>query len=354
MYNFSMKLFLFILTLFAAPAFAADDLSLLPSAPSSEGKLCVNNRILAKVNGKTISVLDLMKKMDVYLSQNQPTLLDSAEGRYHFYSSNWRALLEQMIDHELILADSAEKDFKTSDSEIREQMMERFGPNIMSNLDKLGMTYAEAREMVTSDIIVQKMTWYRVNNKAIQRVNPQDVKLAYRDYCEQNPPVEDWKYQVLSLRAETSELGEAISQKAYSLLKDQGIGLSSIAEMLVAEHPNVSITLSQDLNVDSKGISASHKEVLANLSPLSYSAPVSQVSRVDGGTVFRIFFLKDYKYTPTLPFEQVSERIQDQLIQYSVSQETGSYINRIRNHFGFDAEQTEQMIPRDFEPFTLR
>ena len=36
--------------------------------------LIVNNRILAKVNGKTISVVDVMKKMDVFLNRAYPPI----------------------------------------------------------------------------------------------------------------------------------------------------------------------------------------------------------------------------------------------------------------------------------------
>ncbi|MES2344357.1 MAG: hypothetical protein V4494_00250 [Chlamydiota bacterium] len=347
-----MKRLILILTLFFTPIFAEEDAGFVPHL--EESQLIINNRILAQVNDKTISVLDLVKKMDVFLSRNYPQALESSSARFQFYSSNWRTLLEQMIDHELILADSHEKEIKATDAEIREQMMERFGPNIMSSLDKLGMTYDEARAMVASDLVVQKMTWYRVNNKALQKVNSLDVKKAYLNFCEQHPPVEEWQYQVLSIRADSPEKSEEIAHQAYTLLKTHAATLSSIPERLIADNPCVSITVSQDYRMDSKTISPAHKQVLTLLSPSAFSEPVSQVSRLNSGTVYRIFLLKDYVFTPTPSFEQIADKLQNDLIQQSVAQETTTYIGRLRNHFGFDTEHTQQMMPSNFEPFAIR
>lgn len=350
-----MKTFLFIFLLFSTSAFALPEFSLM--SQSQEPQLVVNNRILAKINGKTISVIDVMKKMDVYLTHTFPESVHTPMNRYQFYVSNWRMVLEQMIDHELIIADSEEKEIKAADSEIREQMMTRFGPNIMVTLDKIGLTYEEARDMIATELAVQKMTWFRVNNKALQKVGPQDIKLAYKEYCEKNPPLETWKYQVLSLRADTEENAQKLAEKAYLLLQENDVGetpLSSVADALIALYSDVSITVSPDYDANNRDISASHASVLSTLTPSSYSKPVSQVSRVGGNTVFRIFLLKEHNITPTRPFEKVSDELYNILMQEAVALETGTYIQKIRNRYSFDASSIDAGAPADFEPFALR
>lgn len=332
--------------------FAAEVSPFLPAEEA--GQIVVNNRILAQVNGRTISVLDLMKKMDVYLSQHYPQALESTSARFQFYTNNWNAVLDQMIDNELILADSTEKEIKPTDAEIREQMMQKFGPNIMSSLDKLQMSYEEAREMTSTEIAVQKMTSYRVINKALQRVSPQDVKMAYQLYCEKNPPVEEWKYQVLSIRGEVPEEGKQVAERAFQLLQNKDTTFASVASILQQESPTLSITVSNDYQATNKDLAASHKEVLALLENSSYSAPVAQVSRVDGATVYRIFLLKEYTLTPTPSFAQVSDKLQDYLLQQSVAEGTGNYVQKLRGHFGFESANTAQALPPDFEPFVLR
>src|SRR5580704_3365582 len=71
-----------------------------------ERKIVVNNRILAKVNGKAISVLDIMKKMDMLFYRQYPQYANNAEARQQFYSMYWKTALQECIDKELIMADA--------------------------------------------------------------------------------------------------------------------------------------------------------------------------------------------------------------------------------------------------------
>ncbi|MBA3815063.1 MAG: SurA N-terminal domain-containing protein, partial [Parachlamydiaceae bacterium] len=100
-----------------------------------ELQIVVNNRILAKVNGKAISVMDLMKKMDLLFYRQFPQYISSAQARYQFYQANWKHLLEEIIDKELILADAQDAKIPISAGDVRQEMEVLFGPNIISNLD---------------------------------------------------------------------------------------------------------------------------------------------------------------------------------------------------------------------------
>ena len=67
-----------------------------------EPELIVYNRVLARINGKTFSVVDVMKKMDLFLQRNYPHMVSSKAACYQFYSSQWKETLSQMINEELI------------------------------------------------------------------------------------------------------------------------------------------------------------------------------------------------------------------------------------------------------------
>ena len=270
--------------------------------------LIVNNRILAKINDKTISVIDVMKRMDVFLNRAYPHLIGSKMARFQFYSTNWRETLEQMIDDELMLIDSEGKDLKISDGDVRETLQERFGPNVMGNLDNLGLSYEEARKMIHTELVVQKMVWFRVNSKALISVNPKDVKEFYKDYCIKNPPIETWKYQVFSIRTKDKQAAEKIASCIYMLIKDK-MDLHTVAAQLNQKLPDdismtmtvsnnnqndLSISVSEEYEVTDKEISEPHKKALFMLKKGSYSKPVTQVSRSDNSTVYRIFHLKDH------------------------------------------------------------
>jgi hypothetical protein len=319
--------------------------------------LIVYNRILAKVNGKTISVIDVMKKMDLFLQRYYPQFAHSKAARFQYYSSQWRDTLTQMIDQELIQADAEHIELKVADAEVREEMLERFGPTIMQTLDQIGMTYEEARKMIFAEMVVQRMMWYRVNSKALNSVNPQDIKGAYKRYCDKNPPLEEWEYQVLSLRSVNQSISELLAQKASDLLHSAHTDLATISEQIKTgstEDNPVTITLSPELKVDEKSVAQSHKDVLKTLLPGSFSEPIAQVSRADQSTVYRIFYLKNHSKKETPPFTKLADQLKEELLQEAATKENVQYIAKLRERLGYDEKHMMELLPSDFQPFVLR
>jgi hypothetical protein len=328
-----------------------------PIEASGKQQIIVNNRILAKVNDKTISVLDVMKKMEVFLSRYYPQYSDSVQAKYQYFNAQWRETLAQMIDNELMIADAEKLELKVTDSEVREAILERFGPNIMASLDKLELSYEEAKRMVQNDIIVEKMTWYRIHSKALQDVNPQDIKLAYRDYLKNNPPSEKWQYQVLSIRAKDEEQGRAFAKRAYDMLCSAKASLPEILDEVKKEIPSdsdISLTVSDEYDSDTKTISKNHKDVLVKMMADSVSEPIRQLTRADKQAVFRIFHLKDHTKILPLKFSQMSDKLKDELLEKAVIKESKNYVEKLRDKFGYDSKMVEEPIPSDFQPFVIR
>lgn len=326
----------------------------LPQGQTS--RLVVNNRILARVNGKTISVIDVMKKMDMYMNRYYPQHADSLPAKFQFYSNRWKDYLRQIIDTELMLADAEEKEIKVSDGDVRETLQERLGPNVMSSLDKLGLTYEEARAMIHSEMIVERMTWFKVTSKVMQNVSSQDIKASYQERFLKTSPEEQWKYQVLSIRANDPQVGEKIAEKAYALLAQKKMELAAVAEELKQEKnldPSVAFTISQDYEVPTKALSASLKDVLASLTVNSYSPPISQVSRTDKGTVYRIFYLKDHIKQEPPSFAKMAEKLKDELREKEFEKENDAYLSRLRERYGYDEKHLQEEISEDFQPFSL-
>lgn len=315
-------------------------------------EIVIYNRILAKVGDKTISVVDVMKKMDLFLQKNYPDLSDAKLPKYQFYSSQWRDFLNQMIDTELMLADAEKLEVKVTDAEVREEILNRFGPNIMPVLDTLGVTYEEARKMIHDEMIVQKMTWFRVNSKVLTSVNPKDIKQAYQEFCEQNPEMLKWQYQVLSIRSPDKAAGEALAARAAELLSANH-NFAALSKELKAPDEMTTISISEDLEADERSIAATHKQVLMQMSENTFSAPIAQVSRVDNSTVYRIFYLKKLEQTKLPAFEKISEQIRDKLLQNAAGKENSQYIVRLRERLGFDEKFMMQSLPSDFQPFNL-
>ena len=238
----------------------------IPSMPMADNhKIGVQNTILAKVNGTSISMIDVKKKMDLVFHQHYPHLMNSNQARFQFYEASWRHVLMEMIDNELILADAADKEVKLTDAEVREEIENRFGPNVMTTLDKIGVTYDEAWKMVRNELIVRRMTWWFIHSKAMAKVTPQEIRQAYRLHLKENPPYCDWKYRVLTIRGENLN---AISEELYQQVLALGQSPESIQSLLQEfekSHPGVSITLSTEYQAKDAELAETHRAALQDL-----------------------------------------------------------------------------------------
>ena len=349
-----MKICSFLLALLCSVApFHASTNPPLPIEDDPSAELVIYNRILAKVGGKTISVIDVMKRMDLFLQKNYPQFASSKVARYQFYSNQWQDYLNQMIDTELMLADAEKLELKITEAEVREEMLNRFGPNVMPTLDSLGVTYDEARAMIQDEMIVQRMMWFRVNSKVLNNINSQDVKEAYAQYCTNNPALQEWDYQVLSIRSPNKTASEQLASKAFELLNTH-LNLASISEQLPSSDELTTITISQEMKADEKSISKEHREVLEALSENSYSKPIAQVSRIDNSVVYRIFHLKQHTKKELPAFSKIADQLKEQLLQEAAGKESTQYILRLRAKLGFDEKHMMETLPDGFQPFALR
>lgn len=311
----------------------------------SSQKIAVQNAILAKVNGKTISMMDVKKKMDLAFHQNYPQLSDSNQARFQFYDRSWRQVLREMIDQELIISDALDKEIKLSDGDIREVMEERFGPNVMQTLDKIGLTYEETWKMVKNELIVQRMTWWFIQSKAIGSVTPQDIRQAYRLYLEENPPYAEWKYQVISVRLDHAD--DILVKKIYDKLSETS---STDALKEFEKEEGISISVSKEFMAKSQDLSETHKGALEDLAFGAFSQPSFQMGK-DKKATYRIFYLIDKTDYPAPKFEAISGQLKNGLIQEAVVQESDVYLNKLRKFYGFAGPQA---IPDDLNPFSLQ
>jgi len=312
---------------------------------SDDHKIAVHNTILAKVNGTTISMIDVKKKMDMAFHQHFSHLAGSSSARYQFYEASWRHVLMEMIDHQLILADAEEKEAKLTDGEVREEMEQRFGPNIMFTLDKIGLTYEESWKMVREELLVRRMTWWFIHSKAMNQVTPQDIRQAFRLYSKENPAYQELAYRVISVKGDAAQ---EVAEKAYTLLVSRKVSPELLIEALQELDP--SIQVSSEYRTNDKTLSEAHKAALVSLAPGEYSHPSLQKSRTDKQIVVRIFYLSERTDHAAPEFEAMSAQLRENLIQKAVAQESTAYLEKLRKHYGFDMKSD---LPEDFHPFSL-
>jgi antitoxin component of RelBE/YafQ-DinJ toxin-antitoxin module len=331
---------------------AKSDSSLFGSA--QEQQVVVNNRILAKVNGKAISVIDLMKKMDMLFYKQFPQYTSSPQARYHFYQANWKHALSEMIDKELILADAQESKLVISAGDVRQEMESLFGPNIIDNLDKIGLTFSEASKLVLADITIRRMVYFRVQLPAINQVTPQQIYAYYEDFAKDNIRDNEWIYNVITLRHKDPTKGAEMANLAYNMLTEEKLPLSELKEKLKGPQSQMSLTVSEEFRTNEKELSDGFKRILTTLTSDTYSMPIVQKSRADNTTVFRIFYLKDMTPGGIIPFSELEGKIKEKLTEEAMEKETVAYIARLRQHFDVQETQLKEILSSDFQPFMLK
>ncbi|MFT4553235.1 MAG: hypothetical protein ACI9S8_001873 [Chlamydiales bacterium] len=348
----------FILLFFLSSSLAAAERPLISPRFSPNGKdIVLKNRILTKVNGKAISALDVMKRMDVLFYQLFPKFADSVKSRFQFYQTNWKHILEEMIDRELILTDATEKKVSASDGEIREEMEELYGPSVIENIDKLGMTYEEVWQMIHTDITVKRMLLIRVHGKAMNSTTPKEILTAYKQFAAEFDNSSLWNYQVVTIKDDDLELAEEISNLAYDLLQDGIASLENLEEKILEKSTRISlpkITLSEDYQHTEKSISPMHEEVVAAMEPKSYSNPIKQLSRSTGKTTYRIFHLKEFVKKQTPSYNEVEDQLKNHLYELTKAREAKKYLQNLRKLYGIDTnDHSQETALADFEPFSL-
>jgi len=342
--------------LLTAPLLTSANDALSPSPLISvKNNLVINNRPLLKVNGKPISLMDVVKRMDLFLHERYPQFENSSQARFQFYNANWKGTLDDMVFTELMIADAEEKEIKVTDGDVRKEMEERFGPNVIGNLNTIGLSYEEARKIVHDELVVEKMTWFKVISRAQQSVAPQDIKGAYSSYVQANPPSEEWEYQVLTIRGDTADFCAKVAEQAAVILKEKESELSSLAaelKQIYAPSKKLTIEASKDYVASTKTISKEHLEIVQNLKPNEYSSPIKQMSRAAGGEVYRIFHLKKHDLKEPNPFNELHQEISGDLVNRAVNKERAAYKARLMEKY--EAKELTSSIPPDYQPFLLQ
>lgn len=335
---------------FCLPIAAVFIAAQMPPVTFPDGqKIAVQNSILAKVNDATISMIDVKKQMDLVFHQHYSHLSDSSQARYQFYETSWRRVLMELVDNELILSDAADKEISLTDGEIREEMENRFGPSVLSTLEKIGLTYDEAWKLLKNELLVRRMSWWFVHSKAVQSVTPQEIRNAYRNYLKEHPPYLELQYQTITIRGSSPE---AEAAKVYEIVKNTNSCPEVIAQKIqeVCSTANISpVYTASDLE-----ISEAHKATLISLEEKTYSAPVLQKSRTDRQTVARIFYLVEKIDHPAPAFQDLSGQLRDELIQKAVATHSKNYVSKLRKHYGFDDAYLKDSFPEDMHPFSIQ
>lgn len=322
-------------------------------------KIAVNNKILAKVNGKAISTVDIMKKMDMLFYRQFPQYVSSVEARFKFYEINWKHILQEFIDKELVLADAAESKIEVSSGDIRQEMEMYFGPNIIVNLDKVGLSFDEAYKMVQDEITIRRMLMFRANSKAIRLVTPALVRQAYEEYSKdpKNIRKPTWDYRVISVRGADEAVNKHVAEQAYAMLVNDQATLDNLSDKLKEYNilqNDTKVSVSELFRHQESEMSEAYKDSILKLQPKVYSEPVAQKSRSEKGVVYRLFYLSQQEPGGAIPFKEIESKLKDKLLSDAADKETALYVEKLRKHYHVQDSDLNALVPANYVPFTLK
>lgn len=339
---------MFARTLFLSALCLTGHISL--GATLSTPKVFYNNRVLARVHDKNITLLDVVKAMDLFITENDPQSMSSFEKKMTFYHQAWQIFLKQQIENELVLTEAKSLKIKIPEGEVNEEVLRRFGPEVTKRLHEMNLTPDEARIIVERDLIVSRLVGSRATMKAIQQITPERVHLAYRNYLEKNPEQAKLEYSFISVRGDNEKEKEACVQKAHKLLQTQSI--SSVVEALKADFSDLRISASKNISAEEENISPEHRTILQSLTEQAVSDPVKQTSK--SGTVYRVFHLAKRDEIKPQSLENMFDQLQNKLLQDEVAQERTKFLNKLREKYDVTEQSGAITIPSDYVPFEIR
>lgn len=319
-------------------------------------EIIFENRLLAQVNGKPVTVYDLMKKMDLVFYRQYPEYATNKQARFQFYQASWKQILKELVEKELMLADASNSKFEVTQSEIRQELEKSFGPNIIANLDKIDMTMEEAKEILQSEILIRKLMGFKITGKAYRSINPQDLKDAYAAWAKENQTEEQIVYRVLTIRDSVDgEKGRSISSLVHKWLKE---GRGDLEQAKVAFEKlgilmeTTKVTVSERLKMTRAELLPEVKSVLEGLNEREFSVPVAQKSRRDHSVSWKIYALEEIEKPQLASFKEMEPKLRDKLLDERINKEAVEYLSYLRDHYSVHDSYTKQLAA-DWHPFSL-
>ena len=331
---------------------------MLTTKRPEEQKILINNRILARVNGKPISTYDVMKKMDLSFFRQYPQYVSSNEARLQYYQASWKFALSDIIDKELILTDAQDSKIEVTGGDLRQEIEVAFGPNIIDNLDKAGFSYEEASKIMHDEILIRRLIAGRVHSKAIREVTPNKIRQAYDQYIQnpENARLTQWTYRTITIKERNLQKSEETAKAAYQLLNE---GVSPDQLSTVLKERNIlgkqgKVTVSNVIKQNEKELSNEYRNALITLDKGMFSQPFSQKSRSTNATVCRILAV-DEKIPGGVPlYNEMEPILKEKLMDEEVDKQTDQYLLKLRQHYHIRQSDLDNYLPANFEPFILK
>lgn len=343
-------------TLSALPAMGEAGMRAVSEAQPAFPQLRVHNRILCSVLGKPISVLDVQKALEIQFFVSFPEHRDHPQAKFEFMMVRWKDVLSDLINRELVLADAEDRDLKVVDGDVREEMIRRFGADLVPALDSLSMGVDEAWDMIRDEIRAQRMIGAMVLFPAISSVTADEIRSTYVAMCDQTAQQDEFSYRILTVKGEDPQQASVVAQQAYELLHEGQRSPEEVVACLRGAEScpqGVVCQISEEFCQPKRMLAEQNRSILEKLQVGAFSAPMAQHSRASRQDVHRIFILTGRKTSDLPSLDQAAQKIQESLGDQRAQALHRKYMMELRERYGITDEYLKHQIPADFQPFEM-
>lgn len=320
------------------------------AASSQRYGVIVDNRVVATVRGQVITVIDVMKKLDMIFYQQFPQYRGSSEARFEFYRTNWRRVLDELVDRQLILVMAEERGFQISNGDIRQELEEMFGPNVMMNLYEAGLSLHEVYEMMKADILLRRILSFYVRGPVLASITPEVLKIAYSERSNDLKRQESWIWRTVTVRSLEKDCAKEVADAAWKLLEQDHLSIEVVQSKLPK---GVELVVSDPFHSEKKDLAPHLRTLLDSLAVGSYSSPVSFTSRSDPHQCWRCYIADEKKEGVVLSFSEMEQKLREELAGPEIEKRTKLFFDDLRKQY-----HLKQSIPSEellaFEPFQLK
>ncbi len=350
-----MSRFFLLFLFFALPCFAIRDADLFMNKGPDDGVIFVNNRVLVLVEETPITTMDLKKRLDYLFAREYPQFVTSPAARMEFYKISWRSVLEEQIQKHLIQADGKEMKIEISAGDVRQAMEEQFGPNVIANLEKAGVTYDDAARVIEEDLQMERVIGMRIHARAVRMITPSQLEKEYEKFAsnQENIRPPHWSYRVITVRDPDEARGQQWAERIHHLLTEEKIPFEELLTQCQEGDDfssETKISVSEPFQHEESELAPSYHDILATLEDDTFSPPIEQESRKEGKKVHRVFYLEKFKEKGIPSFAEVTQNLQNKLLQEIIHQESEKYLERLNDFF---VVQNFVDDAQEYEPFIL-
>ena len=319
------------------------------SSQGAKAAITVDNRVLATVRDQIITVHDVSKKLDMVFYKTYPQYRNSPEARCEFYKANWRKMLEDLIDRELVLTWAEERQFQVSNGDLRQELEEMFGPDVMINLYESGLSLHDVQEMLRADILMRRVLYSFVRVPVLATITPRDVRALYVAKAKEASSQEIFCWKSVSIKEKGQDCSKKTAESVLNMFRKDHLDLQVVLKKLPQ---NVEVTQSQLFRLDKKDIAPHIYDILSKLEIGAYSDLVSVADKQEGQKGWRFYVLEAKEKGKLPPLVDIEEELRGELAYPEIEKKTRALLDDLRTQY-----QVTQLIPANemvaFEPFSV-